>query len=50
MLGDFHVVGDDHHSVATLVQFAEDLQHFLPGFGVQSTGRFIRQDDFPAVD
>ena len=50
MLRHFHIVGDDHHGVAALVQLAEDRQHFLAGLGVQRAGRFVRQDNFAAVD
>ncbi|MNW14664.1 hypothetical protein D3C71_2129500 [compost metagenome] len=50
VLRHLHIVGDDHDGMATLIKFAEDLQHFLAGTGVQGTGGLIRQDDFSTVD
>ncbi len=50
MLRHVHIVGDDHHGVAALIQFAQDRQHFLAGLGVQCAGRLVRQDNFAAVD
>ncbi|CQR23289.1 Uncharacterised protein [Yersinia enterocolitica] len=49
LIGDFAVVGDDDNGVTGLMQAMQDPHQLLPTCAIQSTGRFVGQNNACAI-